>query len=109
GAGAGGEANLSGAEQAFVATAAADLQKAKADGAAVVAVGPTAAKEAHALGHAINQALGAAGKTITYVEDPAGDRPSHVQAISDLYGRMSSGRVRVLLILGGNPVFDAPV
>jgi MoCo/4Fe-4S cofactor protein with predicted Tat translocation signal len=105
-AGISGEEKLKDAEVRFVEQAAADLAKAGAAG--VVAVGPVAYPAAHALAHAINESIGAAGKAVTYVEDPAGDRPTHMQAIADLSAALSAGTVTTVLILGGNPAFDAP-
>jgi molybdopterin-containing oxidoreductase family iron-sulfur binding subunit len=66
-----GEEKLLGAEVGFVAVAVKDLNKARADGAAVVAVGPTAPPIAHALAHVINHRLGAFGRCVSLIEDPA--------------------------------------
>jgi molybdopterin-containing oxidoreductase family iron-sulfur binding subunit len=92
--------------QAFVNSAAADLKRAGAD--AMVACGPTVSPAGHALAFAINGQLGANGSTVTYVTDPVLDRMSHEGAIRDLSGKMFAGEVETLLILGGNPAFDAP-
>jgi molybdopterin-containing oxidoreductase family iron-sulfur binding subunit len=99
---------LSGGESTFLESAAKDLKEAKGKG--VVIVGPSAAPETHAIGHAINAALKSVGKAVDYVDvaesDP--DRPTHMQAIAALASAMNSGAVTHLLILGGNPVYDAP-
>ncbi|MDB5290199.1 MAG: molybdenum binding protein [Phycisphaerales bacterium] len=100
------DAKLNATESRFVEQAAADL--ANAGPAGVVAVGPAASAAAHALAHAINEIIGAAGKTVTYIEDSAGDRLTHMQAIAELSAALSAGAVTTLLILGGNPVYDAP-
>jgi molybdopterin-containing oxidoreductase family iron-sulfur binding subunit len=97
---------LSPAEEKFVTAAVADLKK--AGKSAVVTAGGHASVAAHALAHAINAKLGAAGNTVTYHADPAGDRPAHMKAIADLANAMNGGQVATLLILGGNPVYDAP-
>jgi MoCo/4Fe-4S cofactor protein with predicted Tat translocation signal len=91
---------------AFATIAAADLQKAGSAG--LVACGQILSPEAHALAFAINSHLGANGTTITYVTDPVLDRQTHEWDIRDLSGKMFAGEVEILLILGGNPVFDAP-
>ena len=65
--------------------------------------------EVHALVARINQAIHAPGKTLEYVEDPDGDRPSHLKAITELTKAMAQpGGIATLIIIGGNPVYDAP-
>ena len=90
----------------FTELLAADLANRR--GAGVILVGPRQEPPVHALAAVLNQALDATGSTISYSADPDPDRPSHLQAISDLAASMSSGSVQTLLILGGNPVYDAP-
>jgi len=75
---------------------------------AVITVGPRLAPEAHLLAAAINAALGAGGKTVEYFAEPDADRPSHLAAIDALAAEMRQGGVQTLVILGGNPAFDAP-
>src|SRR5262249_1797666 len=53
-------------------------------------------------------AIGAPGQTLDYVEDPDGDRPPHLAAITELTKAMAAGQVGALIMLGGNPVYDAP-
>ena len=77
-------------------------------GAGVILVGAGQAPEVHALAAVLNDALGAVGTTLSYTESPDPERPSHMQAIADLASKMDSGEVETLLILGGNPVYDAP-
>jgi molybdopterin-containing oxidoreductase family iron-sulfur binding subunit len=77
-------------------------------GKAVVIAGRRQPPEVHALVARINQAIGAPGATLDYVEDPDGERPTHLRAISDLAKEMTAGRVAALLMIGGNPVYDAP-
>ena len=77
-------------------------------GKAVVIAGRRQPPEVHALVARINQAVGAPGATLEYVEDPDGERPSHLRAIGDLTKLMTAGRVGTLIMIGGNPVYDAP-
>jgi MoCo/4Fe-4S cofactor protein with predicted Tat translocation signal len=77
-------------------------------GRCVVIAGPRQPAEVHAMAHAMNVALGAVGTTVTYTADPEPQRPSHVDAIASAADAMRSGSVDTLLILGGNPVYDAP-
>jgi molybdopterin-containing oxidoreductase family iron-sulfur binding subunit len=77
-------------------------------GKAVVIAGRRQPPEVHALVARINQSLEAPGNTLDYVEDPDGDRPTHVRSIADLARQMTAGQVGSLIILGGNPAYDAP-
>ncbi|MEZ4648562.1 MAG: TAT-variant-translocated molybdopterin oxidoreductase [Candidatus Eisenbacteria bacterium] len=92
--------------QAFVKQLAQDLLAHR--GASLVVVGTRQPAAAHALAHAINAALGNVGHTVSFTEDPAGNDATHAVQIRELVERMKAGRVETLLILGGNPVFDAP-
>ena len=66
------------------------------------------APEVHAYVAKVNASLNAVGNTLDYVDDLDRDRPSHVDSIAALAKDMHGGRVPVLVILGGNPVYDAP-
>jgi MoCo/4Fe-4S cofactor protein with predicted Tat translocation signal len=77
-------------------------------GKAVVIAGRRQPPEVHALVARINDAIGAVGNTLEYVEDPDGDRPTHLRSITDLARQMAAGQVGALLIIGGNPAYDAP-
>ena len=74
-------------------------------GAGVILVGPRQEPAVHALAAVLNQVL---GSTVGYTADPDPDRPSHIEAIGELAAAMASGSVQTLLILGGNPAYDAP-
>jgi MoCo/4Fe-4S cofactor protein with predicted Tat translocation signal len=93
-------------ERHFVDLLAADLMAHR--GRSVVLVGPRQAPAVHALAAVLNHALRATGSTITYTADPSPDRPSHLEAISDLARRIRGDEIETLLILGGNPAYDAP-
>ena len=45
---------------------------------------------------------------MVYYPDPQPKRPSHAAALEALVKRMQAGEVKTLLILGGNPVYNAP-
>jgi molybdopterin-containing oxidoreductase family iron-sulfur binding subunit len=77
-------------------------------GRSVVIAGRRQPPEVHALVAKINQAIGAVGATLDYVEDPDPGRVSHVESIAQLMQAMDAGTVETLFILGGNPVYDAP-
>ncbi|MGE0548433.1 MAG: TAT-variant-translocated molybdopterin oxidoreductase [Kofleriaceae bacterium] len=77
-------------------------------GRAVVIAGRRQPPEVHAVVAKINAAIGAVSNTLDYLVDPDADRPSHVASIASLAADMAGGKVQTLLMLGGNPVFDAP-
>ncbi len=77
-------------------------------GRAVVIAGRRQPKEVHALVAKINATIGAPGATLDYAEDPEPTRVPHVQSIKALAGDMMASKVNTLIILGGNPVYDAP-
>ena len=65
----------------------------------------------HALAHAINAKLtnhGADG-TITFIEPIEVDPVDHIASLTELVNDIDAGKVETLIILGGNPVYTAPV
>lgn len=78
-------------------------------GSSLVVPGENQPPSVHALAHAINAALGNLGTTVTTVA-PVEVRPDDQGAsLKALVQEMSAGQVEALLILGGNPVYSAPV
>jgi MoCo/4Fe-4S cofactor protein with predicted Tat translocation signal len=94
------------AEQRFAERVAEDLFSQQGSG--VILVGPRQAPAVHALAAALNDALGASGSTVTYTIALDSDRPTHMEAITALASSLLAGSVQTLLILGGNPAYDAP-
>ena len=85
---------------------AADLRRG-AD-ASVVIVGDGQPADVHALAHAINDELGSVG-TVVRLTEPVLHRPvDPVASIKELVDDLEAGEVEMLVVLGGNPVFDAP-
>lgn len=91
---------------AAAAQIARDLIAAK--GAGVVTAGAHGPAELHALIAWINEALGNAGHTVRYLEEPRTVQPSEADGIRKAADWLKSGQARVILVLGGNPVYDAP-
>jgi len=60
--------------------------------------------EVHALVHVLNAALGNAGHAVSYVPFELPPFASLEELVADL----NAGRVSTLVVLGGNPVYDAP-
>jgi molybdopterin-containing oxidoreductase family iron-sulfur binding subunit len=77
-------------------------------GAGAVIAGREQPAAVHALAHAMNAALGNVGKTVVYTEPLEVDPTGEVGSLRELCADMDQGDVEVLVILGGNPVYDAP-
>ncbi len=97
---------LSEVEAKWAATAAKDLQAAK--GKSIVIAGEGQPAIVHALSHALNQALGNTGATVTYVEPIEAQPGIQLESIVALANEMRTGQVKLLLMLGGNPAYNAP-
>ena len=77
-------------------------------GASLVIAGDHQPPAVHALVHAINAKLGNVGKTVFYT-DPVDANPiNQTESLNELVANMRGGKVDLLIILGGNPVYDAP-
>ncbi len=75
-------------------------------GASVIAVGMHQPPELHARAARLNDRLGNLGTTVRYGMDPAfHGKTANLQSLTKA---MQAGEVDTLLVLGGNPVFDAP-
>jgi MoCo/4Fe-4S cofactor protein with predicted Tat translocation signal len=96
---------ISGEAEKWVEAIAKDLQKER--GASIVVAGEYQPASVHALAHAINDALGNVGNTVYYTEPLTADT-GNLDGIRDLCSEMDHGKVDLLLMLGGNPVYDAP-
>ncbi len=70
-------------------------------GRSLIIVGPRQPAAVHALAHWLNQRLGNMGETVTFTAAAA------PQPLGALTAEMARGEVGALVILGGNPVYDA--
>ncbi len=77
-------------------------------GKAVVLAGRRASPEVHAVVAHLNAQIGAFGNTLDYFEEPEPERASHVASIQQLVADIKGQKVQSLIIIGGNPVYDAP-
>ncbi|HEY8040994.1 MAG TPA: 4Fe-4S dicluster domain-containing protein [Polyangiaceae bacterium] len=77
-------------------------------GRALVVVGSRQPPVVHALAHLINAALGATGACVTYAPVADADELDAATDIKALADAITAGQVDALVILGGNPVYDAP-
>ena len=101
-----GSATLSPTAEKFAEAVAKDLQK--NHGTSLVVAGEQQSAEVHALAHAINAAVGNAGATVYYTEPVEANPINHADSLHGLAADIHKGKVDLLLILGGNPVYDAP-
>lgn len=92
---------LEGVDPKWISEAAKDL-KAHA-GTSLVVAGPNTSVALQVIALAINQALGNIGKTVLIKPAPA---PS--TSIVDLAAKIRTGAVNTVVILGGNPAYNAP-
>jgi len=77
-------------------------------GSSIVIVGDHQPPSVHAIAHEINEQLGNVGKTVFYT-DPVNANPvNQNESIKDLVADVHAGKVDLLVILGGNPAYDAP-
>ena len=84
-----------------------DLQEHK--GKSLVVAGNNQSPMVHALAHAMNDALGNIGQTVDFVEpfQPNADKTQKEQ-LAELIKEIDAGSVKMLVILGGNPVYNTP-
>jgi molybdopterin-containing oxidoreductase family iron-sulfur binding subunit len=83
-----------------------DLQQHK--GASIVIAGKEAPPEIHAMAHAMNDALGNTGQTVFYTDPMEANSVDHRQSLQELVNDIDGGRVEMLVIIGGNPVYHTP-
>ena len=62
----------------------------------------------HALGHAMNATLGNVGKTVFYTDPLEANSVDQTQSLRELVTDIDTGKVEMLVIIGGNPVYTAP-
>ncbi len=91
-----------GVDSGWVSGCADDLKKHA--GKCVVMAGHGQPEATHLIAHALNAALGNVGKTVQLLPVPARKGGS----IGDLVKALNNSEVDSLVILGGNPAYDAP-
>src|ERR1022692_3205400 len=93
-------------ESALIKAIASDLAKHR--GSSVVIAGDHQPPIVHALAHAMNDALGNVGSTVLYTEPVDANPVNRTESLHALVEDVRGGKVDVLVILGGNPAYDAP-
>src|ERR1700680_932594 len=77
-------------------------------GSSAVIAGDHQPQAVHALVYYINQLFGNVGKTVFYSDPVAANPVNQVESLKELASEIQAGKVDLLFILGGNPVYDAP-
>ncbi len=90
----------------WLQTRVSDLQKQR--GASLVIAGEQQPPLVHALAHAMNHALGSVGTTVFYTDPVESRSVDQMGSLRELVADMQAGFVDLLVILGGNPVYQAP-
>ncbi len=75
----------------------------------VVVVGDHQPPVVHAIAHHINQLHNNVGKTVFYTDAVDVNPIDKSDSLKDLVADMRGGKVDLLIILGGNPAYEAPV
>ncbi|WP_394822690.1 TAT-variant-translocated molybdopterin oxidoreductase [Pendulispora albinea] len=105
-AGALGQSDASGIPEKWLKVVAKELAANR--GRAVVVVGSRQPASVHALAHALNRALGSVGQTVHYAPVADAQEKDATGDLRSLGTDLEAGKVDTLLVLGGNPVYDAP-
>jgi molybdopterin-containing oxidoreductase family iron-sulfur binding subunit len=77
-------------------------------GSCLVLAGDAQAASLHVLAHALNHALAAPESTLVHTEPVEAEPVDQGASLVELVEAMNAREVDVLLIAGGNPVYDAP-
>ncbi len=78
-------------------------------GKSIVIAGDNQPPMVHAVVYAINQTLGNVGATVTYIEpmQPFAD-VLQIDQLRQLIAEIDGGAVKMLIVMGGNPVYNTP-
>jgi len=101
-----GETAGAGVDQRVIDALVKDLQS--APGAAIVVTGDQQGPEVHALVQAINEKIGAFGQTVIHIDPVDATTSDTVGDLKDLVADLNGGQVDTIIVLGGNPIYDAP-
>ncbi len=102
----GGVAESDPVHEKWVSALVNDLQQHR--GRSLIIAGEDQPPIVHALAAAMNQVLGNVGQTVVYTEPVEASPVEQLESLRELVADLNAGRVELLLILGGNPVYTAP-
>src|SRR5260221_11831242 len=95
-----------GPDAKWINAVAKDLQAHR--GRSLVIAGDGKPPSVHALAHSMNAQLGNVGRTVVYTQPVEAEPVNQLDSLRDLVADMTTGKVDLLLIVGGNPVYTAP-
>jgi MoCo/4Fe-4S cofactor protein with predicted Tat translocation signal len=98
-------AGIPGVEPRWIDAVAKDLLANRGKG--LIVAGERQPAAVHAAVCALNSQLGNTGRTVSYFETKDAALPS-VGALASVVSAINAGAIKTLVVLGGNPVFDAP-
>ena len=98
-------AGIAGIDARWIDALARDLEANRGRG--LILAGERQPAAVHAAVCAVNSHLGNTGSTVSYYETKDAALPS-VSSLAGLVSAMQGGAIQTLVILGGNPVYDAP-
>jgi MoCo/4Fe-4S cofactor protein with predicted Tat translocation signal len=101
-------ANIASKYQHWIEVIAHDLKSQK-PGTTLIVSGDGQPAAVHALVHAMNEILGNRGRTVLYIAPVTARPENRLNSLRELADAMAAGEVDTLLVLGGNPVYSAPV
>lgn len=78
-------------------------------GRSLVVAGDNQPPIVHAIAYAINSSLGNDGKTVTYTDPLSPGDKLQIEQLRELVTDIDAGKVKMLIILGGNPAYNTPV
>jgi molybdopterin-containing oxidoreductase family iron-sulfur binding subunit len=101
-----GGVGLVSSSQAFDTAIGRDLVE--SHGSSLVIAGDHQPPIVHASAHAMNAELGNVGNTVFYTDLVDANSINQSESIKELAADIQAGKVDLLVILGGNPAYDAP-
>jgi MoCo/4Fe-4S cofactor protein with predicted Tat translocation signal len=78
-------------------------------GKSIVIAGEHQPAQVHAIANAINIALGNADRTVVYTDPIEANPVNQLTSITELVRDLNAERVDLLVIIGANPVYNAPI
>jgi molybdopterin-containing oxidoreductase family iron-sulfur binding subunit len=101
-------ANAGLTEEQFEFMAALQAQLGKPSGTSLIIAGDHQPPTLHAFAHALNRAQGNVGQTVFYTDPVDANPVNQTESLKELVADMRGGKVDLLIVLGGNPAYDAP-
>ncbi len=77
-------------------------------GQSIIVAGEHATERVQLLAHVMNELLGNVGRTIEYTQPIVASSIDQTDSLRDLAEAMRAGQVQLLIMLGGNPAYNAP-